>query len=127
MPLKNISNFFRSLNFPIINCEVFLQLKWSKNCVLTSKATRNALPGDPANNLPAAPAINNPTNAEFTIADCKLYVPVVTLSAENENKLFEQLKTGFERTSKWNKYRSEIFNQTVNNNLNHFIILLLVL
>ena len=81
--LKNVSNFFRSLNFPITNSEVFFELKWSKNCVLTSKVTRNALPADAANNLPAADAINNPTNAEFSITDYKLYVPVVTLSAEN--------------------------------------------
>ena len=40
---------------------------------------------------------------------------------ENENKLFEQLKTGFERKIKWDKYRSEISNQSVNNNLNHLI------
>ena len=119
MPLKNISNFFRSLNFSVINSEIFVELKWSKNCVLTSKTTRNALPADAVNNLLAVAAINNPTNVEFLITDCKLYVPVVTLSAENENKLFEQLKTGFERTIKWNNNRSEISNQTANNNLNY--------
>ena len=47
-----------------------------------------------------------------------MYVPVVTLSAENDNKLLEQLKTEFERTIKWNKYRSEMSNQSQNNNLN---------
>ena len=61
------------------------------------------------------------TNATFKITDCKLYVPVVTLSAENDNKLLEQLKTGFKRTIKWNKYRSEMSNQTKNNNLNYLI------
>ena len=50
-----------------------------------------------------------------------MHVPVVTLSAENDNKLLEQLKTGFERTIKWNKYRSEMSNQTKNNNLNYLI------
>ena len=50
-----------------------------------------------------------------------MYVPVVTLSAENDNKLLEQLKTGFKRTIKWNKYRSEMPNQTKNNNLNYLI------
>ena len=49
--------------------------------------------------------------------DCKLYIPVVTLSAENDNKLLEQLKTEF----KWNKYRSEISNHTKNNKLNYLI------
>ena len=50
-----------------------------------------------------------------------MYVPVVTLSAENNNKLLEQLKTGFKRTIKWNKYRSEMSNQTKNNNLSYLI------
>ena len=50
-----------------------------------------------------------------------MYVPVVNLSAENDNKLLEQLKTGFKRTIKWNKYRSEMSNQTKNNNLNYLI------
>ena len=50
-----------------------------------------------------------------------MYVPVVTLSAENENRLLEQLKTGFKITVPWNKYRSEISNQTANNNLNYLI------
>ena len=50
-----------------------------------------------------------------------MYVPVVTLSAEDDKKLLEQLKTGLKRTNKWNKYRSEMSNQTKNNNLNHLI------
>ena len=50
-----------------------------------------------------------------------MYVPVVTLSAGNDNKLLEQLKTGFKRTIKWNKYRSEMCNQTKYNNLNYLI------
>ena len=53
--------------------------------------------------------------------DTKLYVPVVTLSAENDNKLLEELKTGFKRTTKWNKFRSEISDQAKNNNLNFVI------
>ena len=48
-----------------------------------------------------------------------MYVPVVTLSAEYDNKLLEKLKTGFKRTIKWNKYRSEMSNLTKNNNLNY--------
>ena len=63
----------------------------------------------------------SPINARFKITDCKLYVPVITLSAENDNELLEQLKTGFKRTIKWNKYRSEMSNQTKNNNLNYLI------
>ena len=50
-----------------------------------------------------------------------MYVPVVTLSTENDNKLLEQLKKGFKRTVTWNKYRSEISNQAKNNHLNYLI------
>ena len=64
---------------------------------------------------------DSPESAEFKIKDCKLYVPVVTLSAENDNKLLEQLKTGFKRKIKWNKYRSKMSNQTKNNSLNYLI------
>ena len=53
---------------------------------------------------------DSPTNAAFKIKDCKLYVPVVTLSAAIDNELSEQLKTGFKRTIKWNKYRSKMSN-----------------
>ena len=64
---------------------------------------------------------DSPKSAAFKIKECKLYVPVVTLSADNDNKLLEQFKTGFKRTIKWNKYRSKMSNQTKNNNLNHLI------
>ena len=50
-----------------------------------------------------------------------MYVPVVTVSAEDDNKLLEQLKAGFKRKITWNKYRSEMSNQTKSNNLNYFI------
>ena len=115
--LKYLSNFWRTLNIPLINCEVYLVLIWSENCVLTSKATREA----DSDADPAVAGIDNPKNAVFTITDCKLYVPAVTLSAENDNKLLEQLKTGFKRTITWNKYRSEMSSQTKNNNLNYLI------
>ena len=64
---------------------------------------------------------DSPTNATFKIKETKLYDPVITLSAENDNKLLEQLKTGFKRRIIWNKYRSEMSNQTRNNNLNYLI------
>ena len=98
---------------PLINCEVSLALTWSKNCVLTDIKT-TAAQGD-------NPAIAAPKGATFEIKDTKLHVPVVTLSAENDNKLLEQLKTRFERAIKCNKYRSELSNQTRNNNLNYLI------
>ena len=84
-----------------------LILTWSEKCVLRSKATRDADPDV----KPAVAAIDNPTNATLKIADAKLYVPVVTLSTENDKKFLEQLRTGIKRTIKWNKYRSEMTNQ----------------
>ena len=60
---------------PLINCETSLNLTWSENCVITTKATKDA---DPDANPPVT-AINNPTNATFKINDTKLYVPVVKL------------------------------------------------
>ena len=77
--LTYLSNYWRTLHIPLINCEVSLDLTWSKNCALPSKATRNALAAEGDN--PAVAQINNPTDAVFEITDCKLYVPVVTLSA----------------------------------------------
>ena len=61
----------------------------------------------------------SPTNTTFQITETKLYVPFVTLSTENDKKLLEQLKSGFKRIIKWNKSRSEMINQTQNNNLNY--------
>ena len=115
VPLKYLSNVWRMLDMPLINFEVSLALTWSENCVLTSKATRDA------NDDPLVLEINNSANATFKITNTKLYVPIVTLSAENDSKLLEQLQTGFKRTITWNIYRSEMSNQTKNNNLNYLI------
>ena len=84
------------LHIPLVNCAVSIILAWSENCLLTSKAYRRAVPAQGGN--PAVVGINNPTNATFKITVTKLYVPVVTLSTENNNKLLEQLKTEFKRT-----------------------------
>ena len=73
--------------------EINLILTWSENCVLTRKATRDDVPAQGGN--PAVIAFDNPTNATFKITDTKLFVPVVTLSTENDKKLLEQLWTGF--------------------------------
>ena len=109
IPLKYLSNFWRSLNIPLINWEVELILTWSKNCVLADMTVDAA----------ADPAIVAPSGAKFKITDTKLYVPVVTLSKENDTKLLEQLKSGFKRTIKWNKYRSQMTIQPQNNNFNY--------
>ena len=105
IPLKHLSNFWRTLNIPLINCEIELILTWSKNCVLADMTAAN----------------NPPIGLEFQITDTKLYVPVVTLSKENDKKLLEQLKSGFKRTVKWNKYRSQMTIQPQNNKLNYLI------
>ena len=101
--LKHLSNFWRSLNILLINCEVELILTWTKNCVLADMTVAN----------------NPPTGLEFQMTDTKLYVPVVTLSKENDIKLLEKLKSGFRKTFKWNKYRSLMTIQNNNNNLNY--------
>ena len=77
IPLKYLGNVWRSLDIPLINCEITLILSWYKECVLVGRAFR----GTPA---AAANHINSPTSANFDITDCKLYVPVVTLSVEND-------------------------------------------
>ena len=116
-PLKNLSTFWRSLNILLINCKIELILTWFKNCVLISKATGGA---DYGADL-VIYEIDNPQNATFQITCTELYVPVVTLSKENDTKLLEQLNTGFKRTIKWNKYRSQMTIQPQNNNLNYLI------
>ena len=98
---------------PLINCEKNLILTWSKNCVLTDIITQPVNP----NVDPAIPAVNAPTNATFKTTDTKWYVPVVTLSTRDDDKL----KTGFKWTIKWNKYRAEMTNQAKTNNLNYLI------
>ena len=104
---------------PLINCEISLTLTWSENCVLTDIKTQTAAAAQGDN--PARERIDAPTNATFKITDTKLYVPVVTLSTENDKTVLKQIRTGFKRTIKWNKYRSEMTNQTKNNNLNYLI------
>ena len=111
IPLKYLSNFWRSLNIPLINSGVELILTCSKNSVLVNMTERDA---EGVN-----PAIVAPTGLEFQITDTKLYIPVVTVSKENGTKLLEQLITGFKRTIKRNKYRSQMTAQSNNNNLNY--------
>ena len=78
IPLKYLSNFWRTLEIPLINCEINLMLTWSRNCVIVSTNVANQ-------------------NATFEITDTKLYVPVVTLSTQDNSKLLQQLKLGFKR------------------------------
>ena len=109
IPLKYLDNFWRALNIPLISCEVSLELKWDKNCVITSKEQRDIGGGN---------RDNVPTDATLEIKKCELYVPVVTLSKNNEIKLLTNLKSGFEREIILNKYRSQMTAEVTNNNLN---------
>ena len=108
IPLKYLGNFWRALNMPLISCEVFLELKWNKNCVITSQQREANLDGGNT----AAPA-----GATFAINDCKLYVSAVTLFKDDEIKLLTNLKSGFKREIIWNKYRSQMTTEAINNNL----------
>ena len=117
VPLKHLSNFWRHLNIPSINCEVALILTWFKNCVLIDNSTREA----DYNADPNVYEIDNPEDATFKITDVKLYVTAVALLKENDIQLLEQLKTGFKRNIKWNKYRSQMSIQPQNNNSNYLI------
>ena len=114
IPLKYIGNFWRALNMPLISCEVSLELKWNKNCVITSLEQRQIDAGPPVVN-------GSPTGAKRNITDCKWDIPVVTLSKHDEIKLLTNLKSGFKREIKWNKYRLQMSTQTINNNLNVLI------
>ena len=116
VPLKHLRNIWRTLDIPLINCEINLILTWSENCVITSRATRDTDPDVD----PTVVEINNPTDATFKTTNTKLYVPVVTLSTEDDN-LLEQLKAGFKITIRWNKYGSETTKQAKINNLNYLI------
>ena len=94
-------------------------LKGTEDCVLTEKASREykaAICGPPA--LDEVPAINRPKDLKFSVTDCKLYVPVVTLQTEHQNQFYKDLKTGISIDFKWNKYRSQMINQTTTNTLN---------
>ena len=83
IPLKYLGNFWRALNIPLISCEVSLELKWNKTCVITSQQIGVNLDGG---NTVA------PTGATLAINDCKLYIPVVTLPKDDEIKLLTNLK-----------------------------------
>ena len=88
VPLKYLSNFWRTLEMPLINCEVNLILTWSSTCVLIATSVQNQA-------------------ATFAITDTKFYVPVVTLSTQENTKFLQQLKSGFKRVNNWNKYLSK--------------------
>ena len=90
--LKYLSNFWRTLEIPLINCIINFILTWSEKCVLSNDTKATA----------------------FAITDRKLYVPVVTLSTRDNAKLLEQLKLGFKGTINWNIYDQKLSLQARN-------------
>ena len=120
--LKRMSNFIFNLDFLMINTEIELILKWSKNCVLTEMATRKRRAEIPAqggnSRVLALVEINRPSDLKFNISDCKLYVHVVTLQQKYEKKLPKNLKTGIEIDYEWKRYSTQIINKPSTNNLN---------
>ena len=104
-----------STKYSIFSCEVSLELKWNKNCVISSLERRQVDAGPPV------VRDNAPRGATLAINDCKLYVPVVTLSKDDEIKLLTNLKSGFKREIIWYKYRSQMTTEETNNNLNILI------
>ena len=92
----------RTLEIPLIICEISIQLKWSRDCSLVAGFASNQ-------------------NGNVRITDAKSYVPVATLSIQNNVKLLKQLESGFERTINWNKYVSKTTNQTRNKGKNKII------
>ena len=99
VPLKHLSNFGKTLEMPLINCEVNLCLTWSKDCVIT----------------------NSTGEGKSAIIETKLYVPVVTLSTKDNEKLLQQLKSGIIKTISWSKYKSSIKTFAQNRYLNYLI------
>ena len=99
VPLKYLSNFWRTLEMPLTNCEVNLILMWSSTCVIT----------------------NSNGAGTFAITDTKLYVLVVALSTQENTKSLQQLKSGFKRVINWNKYLSKPELLRRNANLNHLV------
>ena len=106
VPLKYLSNFFRSLEMPLINCKIKLNLTWKKECVLS---TLNDDADNPEN------------NAVFIINDTRLYVPVVTLSKEDNKDFIEQQNKGFQRSIYWNEYKTKELTENADANVFKYI------
>ena len=99
VPLKYLSNFFRSLEMPLINCKIKLNLTRKKECVLSTDIG----------------------NAVFIINDTKLYVPVVTLSKGENKDFIEQQNKGFQRSIYWNEYKTKSQNKDLDANVFKYI------
>ena len=99
MPLKYLSNFWRSLEIPLIYCKEWLKLEWTKYRVLS--ANGNDSVNDNVND-------NNDNNIIFTIKDKKIYVPVVTVSARDNQTLPKLFSKGFEICIYWRNIKQKV-------------------
>ena len=109
VPLKYLSNFLRSLEMPLINWKIHLELDWNKSCVMYGADTYAG--GDNANN----------SETTFKIRSTKLYLPIVILSTKDNVHLTKQFNEGFKRSVYWNEYKSKIeTNEADANNLKRF-------
>ena len=106
VPLKYLSNFFRSLKMPLINCKIKLNLTWKKECVIST------LDDD---------AANPENNAVFIINNTKLYLPVVTLSKEDNKDFIEQQNKVFQRFIYWNEYKTKELTENADANIFKYI------
>ena len=117
-----MNNFWRSLAFSLINCEIELDLSCSKEFTISEISITARIAGNPNTRSPAADRpVRQTTKVTFQINNAKLYVPVVTFSIHDNIKLLENIKQGFKRTISWSKYRFQITTQPKNNNLNYLI------
>ena len=102
VPLKYLSNFWRTVEILLLICEINLILTWSLKCVIASNIAANQA-------------------TTVVITDTKLYIPIVTLSTQDNAKLLQQIKSGFNRTIYWNKYQSKVSIQAPNIYLGYLI------
>ena len=110
----------RFLSLSLFNCKIELDLSWSKECIISEISIIPPMVGSPDANLPF-PEVSaiQATGATFQINNAKLYVPVVTLSINDNIKFLENIKHGFKRTISWSQYRPETTTQPKNNNLDY--------
>ena len=94
----------------LIHCKVELKLKWTKYCVLSAAGNNNEIDDDA-----------NTNRTIFTTKDQKLYVPVVTLSPRDNQKLSKLLTKGFERSIYWNEYKTKSDNKNTTNEFRFFL------
>ena len=107
VPLKHLSNFWRSLDLPLINCEIEFDLSWPKEFILSEISIIPTTPPNPNANTPVQEvAVIQKTSKTFQINSAKIYVPVVTLSINDNIKVLVNIKQRFKRTISWNKYKS---------------------